>query len=162
MFAKMFSFKGTLNRKEYLIYGLIIPILILIVSVIITKETKVSVLEVTLLLSFYMMIVATVKRARETASSVTLVMILWIAFTPLIVLYLLFAPAQTSDNDRKNSLGRIIAIVIAVIILFGVLVALALPKLAKTRDAALQAKQEQLLKSTHQESNLTNESSFSQ
>jgi ABC-type molybdate transport system permease subunit len=112
---------------------------------------------IALLANIYISIAAVVKRARETATSVGLIIFLWIVLTPIIVLYLLFAPAKRGENEKMSAWSIVLSIIISIVIVLALLFVIALPKLAKTREAALQAKQEQLLKSTHQESNLTNE-----
>ena len=140
---KIFSTKGELNRKEYLIYGFIVPLVIFILGIIIDNaiatETSNTVGFICFLIALYVGFIATLKRARETASSTFLTMVLWLLFTPLVILYLLFAPAKVVDSsgEEKKQLGimGIIAIIFVGIFVLGILSAVLIPKLANSHDS---------------------------
>ncbi len=150
---KIFSPKGELNRKEYLIYGFIVPLIIFILGVIIdseiANELSKTVGMVCFLIALYVGFIATLKRARETASSTFLTMFLWVLFTPLVILYLLFAPAKVVDSlgEQKKQLGimGVIAIIFIGIVVLGIVSAVVIPKLAKPHDSQ---KVEQQIQST--------------
>ncbi len=144
--SKMFSPKGELNRKEYLIYGLIVPLVIFILGVTIDKgianEMSKTFGLISFLLAIYVGFVAALKRARETASSTFLTMILWLIVTPLVILYLLIAAPKTGEKQSVN-VARVVVLLFAVIIVLGVAGAFVIPKLAKQHDT--QAQQTQTL-----------------
>jgi uncharacterized membrane protein YhaH (DUF805 family) len=85
----MFSLRGELNRIDYLIYGLIVPIAIFIAGMFLVKSVSPdkSGAYVVMILGFivtYIMLSATVKRANNTASNTFLYEILEIHITPLL------------------------------------------------------------------------------
>ncbi len=149
MFKKMFSPRGELDRIEYLIYGVIVPFLLLIIGGIAAgalhksaPETGVALYIVMLFLSLYVAFIAAVKRANQTNSSAYLIMFLWIFLTPVAVIYLLFAPAKPKSEGESNKKGvNAVVILVAIfgmIVLLGIVSALVLPKLASVkRDANL-------------------------
>jgi len=127
--SKMFSLRGELNRKDYLIYGLIVPIVIFIAGMFLVKSVSPdkSGAYVVIILGFitaYIMLSATVKRANNTASSTLLVMILWFVLTPIAILYLLFAPEKVVDNsgEAKKQMGivGVIAVIFLAVIALGI------------------------------------------
>ena len=150
---KIFSPKGELNRKEYLIYGFIVPLIIFILGVIIDSEIANEISKtiglVCFLIALYVGFIATLKRARATASSTFLTMFLWLIFTPIVILYLLFAPAKAVDSsgEQKKQLGIIgvVAIIFVGIVVLGIVSAVVIPKLAKSHDSQ---KVEQQIQST--------------
>ncbi len=150
---KIFSPKGEFNRKEYLIYGFIVPLVIFILGVIIDSEIANEISNtvgvICFLIALYIGFIATLKRARETASSTFLTMLLWLIFTPIVILYLLFAPAKAVDSlgEQKKQLGimGVIAIIFIGIVVLGIVSAVVIPKLAKSHDSQ---KVEQQIQST--------------
>jgi uncharacterized membrane protein YhaH (DUF805 family) len=125
----MFSLRGELNRIDYLIYGLIVPIAIFIAGMFLVKSVSPDksgayVVMALGLISVYIMLNATVKRANNTASSTLVVMILWFVLTPIAVLYLLFAPEKVTDNSgeakKQMSLIGVIAVIFLAVIALGI------------------------------------------
>jgi len=165
MFEKLFSFKGTFNRKEYLLYGIVLPLVVIVFAGMVASllhganETVMGIIFlIILLLNIYIPLAATVKRARDTSSSVALIMFLWVFLTPIAVIYLLFAPGQergeNGESKSKGSLGLIVVIIFAGIVVMGILAAVAIPKLAKVAHQA-EAQQAQLEQNISQEQNST-------
>ena len=151
---KIFSPKGELNRKEYLIYGFIVPLIIFILGVIIigseiANEISNTVGIICFLLAIYIGFIATIKRANNTVSSTFLILIIWFFLTPIAVLYLLFAPAKAVDSsgEQKKQLGimGVVAIIFVGIVVLGIVSAVVIPKLAKSHDSQ---KVEQQIQST--------------
>ena len=127
--SKMFSLRGELNRIDYLIYGLIVPIVIFVAGMLLVKTIfpdKSGAFAVIILgfIVAYIMLNATVKRANNTASSTFLVMVLWFVLTPIVILYLLFAPEKVVDNSgeakKQMSIVGIIAIIFLAVIVLGI------------------------------------------
>jgi len=104
MLKNIFIFKGELNRKDYLIQGLIIPLVLIFLSITGSTLLGISIiLELGLLLTLYIGFVNALKRARETNASNFLTMFLWLFLTPIASLYLLFAPAKKQINVEFNN-----------------------------------------------------------
>jgi len=145
MFNKIFSFKGEFNRKEYLIYGVLLPIILFVLVAISTramhvdKEVSSTLASITLLLVAYIGFVAVIKRARATATNTWVVILLWFILTPVAMLYLVFAPSvQDTEQKGSSSLGTFLVIGFVVVII-GILAAVTIPKLAKAKqEAAMQ------------------------
>jgi len=127
----VFSVHGEYNRLQYLLYGIIIPLLIGASAYFIPN------LEIILLVALYLMILAMVKRARDTKYNTTsLVVLCLIPYIGLIAqLFLFFAPHGEKDSNGSSKSVTILVIVFVIIIL-GILAAVAIPKLQETRQAA--------------------------
>ena len=147
MFKKMFSPSGELGRLEYLFYGIIAPILLIVIGVVAlgalhenAPKVGMAIYLIMFLLSLYVAFVAAVKRANQTGSSVYLIMFLWIFLTPIAVIYLLFAPAKPNSEggSEKKSVHPVVIIVaiLGIIILLGIVSAVVLPKLAGVKGEA--------------------------
>ena len=140
MFNKIFSFKGEFNRKEYLIYGILLPIVIFALAAAtssamhIDQELSATLGLVAILLIVYISFVAVIKRARATATSTWLVVLLWFVLTPVAILYLVFAPSVQDKTQQKGS--RLVSLLVIgfVVIVLGVLAAVTIPKLAKSKQ----------------------------
>jgi len=141
--SKLFSFSGRFSRGEYLLYGYVVPSMLVIFGMILhsTYEVPGAVI-ITLFIALYMHVVATVKRARDTASSVGLIMFLWLFLTPIAIIYLLFAPTKKSDDVSHDSFLRIIIIVLIIIVVFGIVSALLLPKFVQNPELQTQQQTE--------------------
>ena len=126
MFRKLFSWKGVLSRKEYFLYGVITPIALVIIGIVLGKASHLEpsvaniLFAVFLILGVYMMFITAMKRARETASNTFLVMFLWLAFTPVMMIYLLVAPSKDSV-EKQSKVTRVISSVIGALLLIGAL-----------------------------------------
>ena len=114
---KLFSHKGTFNRIDYLIYGIVIPILLSMISLStiflllpgFINEVKIEnviigvIMLILGILSTYIIIVAVIKRARDHKSNIVL-MVIYI-FLPylniLTMLYLLFSPTKINIGKSK-------------------------------------------------------------
>ncbi len=139
----LFTTNGEIGRLDYLIYGLIIPIVILFTGFFILElgmGTIGGILGGILILSsIVIFIFSAVKRARNTKYNTTTTMILF--FIPyigfIIQLLLLFAPAGEKSSS-SNSKTTIILIII-IVLLLGILAAVAIPKMEKTRQDAIEA-----------------------
>jgi hypothetical protein len=94
------------------------------------------------LISVYIMLNATVKRANNTASNTLVVMILWFVLTPIAVLYLLFAPEKVVDNageaKKRMSLVGVIAVIFLAVVALG-LVSAVVSKINKPQNIEQQA-----------------------
>jgi len=126
--GKIFSFKGEFDRKEYLFFGIIMPLLIVIgggvaASVIFesNQEMRNTILAVFMLFGVYIMMIAAVKRARETASNTFLVMVLWVAFMPVMMIYLLLAPSGET-REAKSPAVRVAGTLIGTALLGAALI----------------------------------------
>ena len=103
MFSKIFGFKGVFNRVEYLVWGVIVPLVLFAIMAIFPPIG---------LLALYFMIVSAIKRARETGTNTILIFFLWLILLPLTVAYLLIAPAK----GQPLGLGKILAILLIAIL----------------------------------------------
>jgi len=138
---KVFSYNGNFNRKEYLLFGFLVPIILIalvgglinLVQPIMGESTSIIAI-IALLIVFSIVISSTVKRARATGSSISLIMIIWVLFTPIAMLYLIFS--DNSNNTKENSSVLTIPLVILVVVILGILVAVAIPKIQETKQAA--------------------------
>lgn len=137
----VFSVDGKYNRLQYLLYGIVIPV-ILVMGL---KIDFPSIVKIIIgLLALYLMIIAAIKRARDTKyDTTTLVVLGFIPYIGLIAqLFLLFAPHGEKSSKGSNKLIIILIAVFAIVIL-GILAAVAIPKIQKTNQAA-QIEQTQL------------------
>ncbi len=130
---KLFSYYGEFNRKEYLLFGFLAPIIFtLIIGVIMSLFKPIIggfttvIGGVGLLVIFSILLSSTIKRARETSSSTLLIMIMWVLFTPIAMLYLMFS-ANGKNKEKSSSILTIPLIILGITVL-GVLVAVFLPK----------------------------------
>jgi len=88
---KVFSYTGTMNRIEFLLYGLLLPIIIYIIFYYINLYIKSApILLIGYLLTFYIAIVSALKRAYEASSSTIMLMILYLVLPYIGVWFLLF------------------------------------------------------------------------
>ena len=150
---KIFSPKGEFSRKEYLIYGFIVPIIIFAIGIAIygqvTNDIAKTFSVICVVIAAYIILNATIKRANNTASSTFLILVIWFLLTPIAILYLLFAPAKAVDSsgEQKKQLGimGVIAIIFIGIVVLGIVSAVVIPKLAKPHDSQ---KVEQQIQST--------------
>lgn len=149
VFKKMFSPSGELGRLEYLFYGIVAPVLLIVIGIAVGVALHESVPEIgtaiyifMIFLSLYVAFVTAVKRANQTGSSVFLIMFLWIFLTPVAVIYLLFAPAKPKSEGESEKKGVhpvvIIVAIFGMIILLGIVSAVVLPKLAGVKEEANQ------------------------
>ena len=142
---KIFSPKGEFNRKEYLIYGFIVPIIIVsfAIGIIIisqgVNDIIVTFFAICVVIVTYIILNATIKRANNTVSSTLLILIIWFLLTPISVLYLLFAPAKAVDNsgEQKKQLNimGVIAIIFFGIVVLGMVSAVVFSKFVKYHDS---------------------------
>jgi len=137
---KIFSYNGEFNRKEYLLFGFLIPIIIVVAmsgfanlaKPIIGESTSI-ISGIGLLVMFSIVISSTLKRARATDYNTSVMMVIWILLTPIAMLYLIFSP--NSNNDKEKSSNLFVPIIFVILIL-GILAAVAIPKLSETRQDA--------------------------
>ena len=96
---KIFSYTGTMNRVEFLLYGLILPIIIYIIfyySSVYIKSS--SILLIGYLLAFYIASVSALKRAYQASWSTTLLMVLYVGLPYIGVWFLLFQGEPVSNK----------------------------------------------------------------
>ena len=97
MLKKMFSFYGTMNRKEYLLYGIIIPIIIFKIiffsSIFTDKTIFASITLPIIILVFYIIFISVLKRIREITTTY-IPLLLWFVIPPIIMIYILFMPSK--------------------------------------------------------------------
>ena len=140
---KIFSYKGEFTRKEYLLFGLLVPIvglfLVVLGTQLINPEEGTlfkSILGFLIFIPITVLLSSAIKRARDTSASVVLIMILFFTITPAAIIYLIFA-SQKGDNTNKGS--KKFGMIIGVVFLVGVLGSLAIvtvSKLAETKQSA--------------------------
>ncbi len=141
--GKIFSPRGELNRIEYLIYGFIVPIIIFAIGIVTYSQVGNDIAKtfsvICVVIAAYVILNATIKRANNTASSTFLILVIWFLLTPIAILYLLFAPAKAVDSsgEQKKQLGimGVIVIIFFGIVVLGIVSAVVLPKLVKSRDS---------------------------
>jgi len=133
----VFSVHGEYNRLQYLLYGIVAPILIGAIIYFIPD------LAIILLIALYLMFIAMIKRARDTKYNTTsLVVLCFIPYVGLIAqLFLFFAPHGEKDTNSSSKLVTILVVVFVIVIL-GILAAVAIPKLKETRHNAEIAKEQ--------------------
>jgi len=140
MLDKVFSFKGTLTRKEYFVIAFVLPIVLFVIAGVLQTTLNIFVGEIAIVLALYIHIAATVKRARETVSSVGTVMFLWIFLTPVAILYLLFAPPKT--DDAQQSYLKIFVVIFVIVVILGIVTAILIPKMVKNKELEAQKQTE--------------------
>ena len=133
----IFSVHGEYNRLQYLLYGIVIPILIGAMVYFIPD------LAIIVLIALYLMFIAMIKRARDTKYNTTsLVVLCLIPYIGLIAqLFLFFAPHGEKDTNGSSKIVTILVMVFVIVIL-GILAAVAIPKLQETRHNAEIAKEQ--------------------
>ena len=137
----IFSVHGEYNRLQYLLYGIVIPLLI---SVLIGVSAYfIPNLVIILIIALYLMFIAMIKRARDTKYNTTLLIVLGLMpYVGLIAqLFLFFAPHGEKDTNSSSKLVTILVVVFIIVIL-GILTAVAIPKLQETRHNAEIAKEQ--------------------
>jgi K+-sensing histidine kinase KdpD len=134
----IFSVYGVYNRLQYLLYGIVIPMVIGLVAYFVPTSSAVMVI-----IALYLMIIAIVKRARDTRyNTTTLTVLCFIPYVGLIAqLFLFFAPHGDKNINGSGKLVTILVVVFVIVIL-GILTAVAIPKLQKTRHNAEIAKEQ--------------------
>jgi len=146
---KALSYSGRITRIEYLIYGLILPIVMFVVGSIMSQLGSMGNLINVLffLMGLSMALSSIIKRARDTNQNTTLVVILFFIFMIIAILIGLFAPTRTTEK-QEGSAVVIIIVVVFIIVILGILAAVAIPKLAATQEdakAAIEATQQKVL-----------------
>jgi len=135
MFQKFFSPKGEIGRLTYLINGLIIPIIVLVVfsllAQLMSKEIGGGFVLIGLLLGLYIGLIATYKRANQTASSNGLVLLLWFLLTPIGIIYLLLAPAKKENAEKSSGFLAFLVVGVFGLLILGILLSVAIPKFAQ-------------------------------
>jgi len=105
--SMLFSFKGRINRKEYFIYGIVIPLILIGLGLFIReKMVDNTPFLVLLVVALIIQIATSIKRGRDRNENIILlVILLFIPYISLLVmLYLLFAPSkEPSTNSEKKS-----------------------------------------------------------
>jgi len=126
--------KGKYNRKEYAIYGMLIPLGLLALALINIHPILTGTL---LLLSIVVLVFSSVKRARDTKyNTVTMIVLFFLPYVSLVVLLvLLFAPHGEKVSSKSSKVLMIVVIGFVVVIL-GILAAVAIPKLAAVQQEA--------------------------
>ena len=123
---KVLSYSGRLNRTEYIIYGIITPIFLLLLAV---KLNDNSLIPIFVLLTMSIVLSSAIKRARDTKYN-TLSLTLLSCITFLAFPFLLFSPSH--EGNKSNS--SIIGVVILIILILGILLAVAVPRLEQIRN----------------------------
>lgn len=130
--SKLFSFQGKIGRLDYLLYGLIIPIVLMGVGFWASLSLQLApAVIIAIILAIPIQIAATVKRARDRGDNPILIVILslipYLGF--ITMLYLLLAPS--TKNGNKSKIITYLLIAIAIIFILGILAAIAIPKLSQ-------------------------------
>ncbi len=138
---KVFSYSGRMTRLEYLLYGLVLPIIMLGLGASLSTLGDIGNIIGTLffIMGISITISSIVKRARDTNQNTTLVVVLFFLFTIIAVLIALIAPSRTGEK-KEGSVVAIIVIVVFVIVILGILAAVAIPKFAAVQDKMQQEK----------------------
>ena len=127
-FSMLLSFRGVINRQEYLIYGIIFPILLMVLGFHLASrlpEGKGFLLFV--LLGAIAQLATTIKRARDRQENIVILIIALLVFSPMVILYLLFAPTRELE-EGKNKKSRVLLYILLGITLLTIL-GLVLPKI---------------------------------
>ena len=105
---KVFSYSGEFNRKEYLFFGVLLPIVFVILVGVLSNFIRPMLGESTNIVSgigFFMMlsifISSAIKRARNIGSNIFLVMLVFFFVPPFATIYLLFA--STSAKNKSDN-----------------------------------------------------------
>jgi len=106
-FSMLFSFRGIINRQEYLIYGVVIPLIIIGVGFyyLYLNIIDIRIFQIFILLGVIIQLATTVKRARDRDENIVVLIIALLLFSPIVILYLLFAPSKGLE-ERKNQKSR--------------------------------------------------------
>ncbi|CAA6823894.1 MAG: Unknown protein [uncultured Sulfurovum sp.] len=110
--SKLFSFRGVMNRTEYLIYGIVFPIILISLGIYLASsmpEGKTFLIFV--FLGAIAQLATTVKRARDRNENIAVLIIALFAFSPIVILYLLFAPSKELE-EGKNKKSRVLLYVL--------------------------------------------------
>jgi len=122
--SMLFSFKGRIGRKEYFIYGIVIPLILIGLGLFIREKMENNTPFLVLLVTALIIQIATsIKRGRDRSENIILlVILLFIPYISLLVmLYLLFAPSkEPSMVEEKKSIFWL-SIFLGVILLLFVL-----------------------------------------
>lgn len=125
--SKLFSFSGVMNRQEYLIYGIIIPIILIGLGVYLNIVLEAKFVLIIVLLGGLIQLSSTVKRARDRNENIAVLIIALFAFSPIVILYLLFAPSKELE-EGKNKKSRVLLYIFFGLLLI-VIIGLILPKI---------------------------------
>jgi general secretion pathway protein G len=134
----LFSFKGRINRKEYFIYGIIIPIILIALGFFIQQVmVQSSSFLVLLVVAVLIQLATSVKRARDRDESIiALVILLLIPYiSVLVILYLLFAPSKEPSTEGKKKSRVILYILLGILLLLVGGIALFLMQNSKKNSA---------------------------
>lgn len=130
--VEILSFKGVFGRLEYLIYGLILPIILIVLTGIISKQLNEYIVFIGFVIALYFFIIATVKRARDTKyNTVGLIILNLIPYIGIIGQLILFFSPHGEKDSTKSRLTTIIISVFLGIVALGFISALVIPKLSK-------------------------------
>jgi len=122
--SMLFSFKGRIGRKEYFIYGIVIPLIFIGLGLFIReKMVDNTPFLVLLVVALVIQIATSIKRGRDRNENIILLIIL--LFIPyislLVILYLLFAPSKEPSVQEEKKSIVLLSIFLGVILLLFVL-----------------------------------------
>lgn len=124
-FSKLFSFKGSMKRQEYLLYGVIIPLALTALGIfLVSALPRGSFFLLLILLGGIIQIATSVKRGRDRGENIIVLIIALLLLAPITILYLLVAPSKTTvsaDGKGSKVLLYIVLIFLAVIIVGNIL-----------------------------------------
>jgi len=127
---RLFSYSGEINRLEYLLYGVIAPFGFVMLGAVISQlaEGLQMVGALFFLVAFSVALSSLVKRSRDANQNTILMVVLFFAFTIIPVVIALIAPTYT--GEKKSSTRGVVIGLLFVIIVLGILAAVAVPKFA--------------------------------
>jgi general secretion pathway protein G len=125
---KLFSFKGVMNRKEYLIYGILFPIILIgLGGYLASTVAEGKIFLIFVFLGAIAQLATTVKRARDRHENIVILIIALFAFSPIVILYLLLAPAKELEEVKKQKSSVLLYILLGITLF--TIIGLVLPKL---------------------------------
>lgn len=124
----LFSFKGVLNRQEYFLYGIVIPLILVGVGFYLaTTVPEGKIFLILVVLGAIAQLATTVKRARDRNENIVVLIIALLFFSPIVILYLLFAPSKELE-ERQNKKSRVLLYIFLIMSIL-VIIGLVLPKI---------------------------------
>ena len=116
------------SRIKYFLLGLVSPILYVVLITLflnsfvhINQKIGIIIFQINVIISLLVIGYFTIKRAKETASSLFSIFVILIIFPPIGILYLLLAPEKTKNNLKATKISEYIMLAIFGIILLGII-----------------------------------------
>jgi len=136
-----FTYSGRINRIEFLLLGLIVPVILIFIGVIISSiNTLADTIGVILLFAgLSMYISSTIKRSRDMKFNTSIGILLSLFISTVGIIVLLLTPSYIGDDKPKSGKSIIIIGILFVLLVLGILAAVSIPKLSQINEQVLQA-----------------------